>query len=279
LYNSDNHELVIPTGSSRPAGTYTNIIFNNNSQLTGIGEGGLTIPGVVKYKKTFAPMQWYAVGFPFALANSWSDFTDNPYLSIWNNSEGDFWVKSYDGVNNKFEYSTEMMANTGYIIQFPNAFTGKEVIFTSETGVTLKNITEGNLDEALALADNGYFLVANPSVSDLELSASAANKYYIYNSSTNNFGLLQSGSATVKPFESFVVAKGIESSVLRSSLNIQEVTALEQLQWNDPVVRTEYYNLQGMKVLSPAKNGLYIVKKTHTSGKTSTIKRIYPSNK
>jgi hypothetical protein len=245
--------------------------------LTGIGEGGLTIPGVVKYKKTFTPKQWYAVGFPFAPASYWGDFTENPDLYIWNDTDenGDFWVKSYNGTANSFEYSTEMAAGTGYIIQFPEDFTEKEVIFTSAQGVTLKNITETDLDNTLALAESGYYLLANPSVNNLELST--ANKYYIYNGS-NCFVLLQSGSATVKPFESFVVAKGITGE-LRASLDIQTVTALEQLQWNDPVVRTEYYNLQGMKVLSPAKNDLYIVKTTHASGKTSAIKRIYPSNK
>jgi hypothetical protein len=82
------------------------------------------------------------------------------------------------------------------------------------------------------------------------------------------------GTATIKPFESFVVANSVQGT-LKSSLNIEgTTTALEQFHWNDPVVRTEYYDLTGQKVQLPVKNSLYVVKKTRSSGKTDTVKMI-----
>jgi hypothetical protein len=41
---------------------------------------------------------------------------------------------------------------------------------------------------------------------------------------------------------------------------------------NDPVVATQYYNLQGAKVSQPQSNGLYIVKQIHASDKVSVKK-------
>jgi hypothetical protein len=258
--------------ATRSASEYTSdygdIIFEAGGQLTGIGSEGLTAKGVVKYKNTFTPKEWYAVGFPFAPVSYWGAFEENLDLYIWNGTFGDFWVKDYDG--EAFDYSAEIEAGQGYIVQFPEDFTDTEVVFTSETGVILKNVTENDLDATLAFSEsNRYYLVANPSVVNLTLSA--ANKYYIYNGS-DRFNLLTEGTATLKPFESFVVANGVAQSALKASLNIDNETALEQLQWNDPVVRTEYYNLQGLKIQRPAENTLYIVKKTHFSGKTDTVK-------
>jgi outer membrane protein assembly factor BamB len=268
------HSIDFIVNSTCPANDYTlnygNIIFEADGQLTGIGSEGLTVNGLVKYRNTFTPKQWYAVGFPFAPASYWGDFTENADLYIWNGTYGDFWVKDYDG--NTFNDSQTMEAGKGYIIQFPNDFNDAEVVFTSETGVSLKNITENDLDAALALAEsNHYYLVANPSANNLTLST--ANKYYIYNG-IDNFNLLASGTVTVKPFESFVVANGVAQNSLRSSLSVDNVTALEPLHLNDPVVGTEYYNLQGQKVQYPVRNNLYIVKKTHSSGKTDTVKII-----
>jgi outer membrane protein assembly factor BamB len=261
---------------TRPASEYTlnygNIVFESDGQLTNIDNSGLTVNGVVKYRKTFTPKQWYAVGFPFAPASYWGDFPENSDLYIWDSTFGDFWVKDYNG--EAFNYCSAMEAGTGYIVQFPDDFENTEVVVTSEAGVTLKNITESDLDVALSLAEsNRYYLVANPSVGNLTLST--PDKYYIYNG-TSRFELLTSGMATVKPFESFVVANGVAENVLKTGLNVEETpTALEAIRLTDPVVRKEYYNLQGLKVQRPAKNALYIVTKIHSSGKTDTVKTIY----
>jgi hypothetical protein len=253
---SPDFDFIINT--TRPASEYTSIygdiIFEAGGQLTGIGNEGLTVNGLVKYRRVFTPWQWYAVGFPFAPASYPSEFG----------------VKAYNG--NAFDDSEEINAGEGYIIQFPDDFEDTEVVFTSETGVTLKNLTEDDLDAALALAEsNHYYLVANPSVNNLTLST--ADKYYIYNGS-DSFHLLTSGTATVKPFESFVVANDVAQNLLEPYLNIDNATALEPLHLNDPVIHTEYYNLQGQKVQYPVRNSLYIVKKTHSSGQVDTVKII-----
>ncbi|MDR2476135.1 MAG: hypothetical protein LBD45_09805 [Bacteroidales bacterium] len=44
---------------------------------------------------------------------------------------------------------------------------------------------------------------------------------------------------------------------------------------DDPVVYTEYYNLQGQKVMQPLDKGFYLVKKTHESKNVSVEKIIY----
>jgi hypothetical protein len=272
-FTTDNRAIFIVNTICSATGYtsgYGDIIFESDGQLTDINSSGLTVNGVVKYKKTFIPKQWYAVGFPFAPESYWGDFEENPDLYIWNGTYGDFWVKDYSG--EAFNDSQTMEAGIGYIVQFPDDFEDVEVIFTSDEGVILKNITENDLDAVLALSEsNRYYLVANPSVSNLTLSAT--DKYYIYDGS-DSFELLTSGTTTVKPFESFVVANGVAQNSLKASLNIDNVTALEQLHWNDPVVGTEYYNLQGQKVQCPIKNSLYIVKKIHASGKADTIKTV-----
>jgi hypothetical protein len=161
-------------------------------------------------------------------------------------------------------------ANAGYIIQFPTAFEGKEVTFISEDNPTLKNVTESGLN----FNATGYHLVANPSVKNLTLET--ANKYYIYNSETNNFALLQNGTAVIKPFEAFIVVNGVDASQLKSSLNIEEVTALESLNIiGDKVIKTEYYTLQGVKIQQPAVEGIYIVKKVYESQKAEVSKVFY----
>jgi len=44
------------------------------------------------------------------------------------------------------------------------------------------------------------------------------------------------------------------------------------------VIKTEYYNLQGVRVIEPVEKGIYIVKKTYDTGKVSVSKLIKTSN-
>jgi hypothetical protein len=261
-------------------GHYEDIIFQsdetNTAQLTGISAGGLTVNGVVKYVKTFLTKPvWYPTGFPFAMAEYWGDFTVDPQLYIYDEDEswGDFWVKSYTG--SAFAYSKTIEANTGYIVQFPSPFIGKEVTFISADAPTLNNVAAFGSP----LTSGTYTLVANPSVANLTLDAGDATyHYYIYNRSLNNFALLTAGTATIKPFESFVAVTGVLEGNLRSSLGVDEVTGLENIisnQGNDPVIGAHYYTLQGKEVQQPVNNGIYLVKNIHASGKTETTKTIY----
>jgi hypothetical protein len=51
-------------------------------------------------------------------------------------------------------------------------------------------------------------------------------------------------------------------------------SAIESVTVDDAVVRVEYYNLQGQKVIRPVE-GIYLVKKTHASNRVSVEKVIY----
>jgi hypothetical protein len=74
----------------------------------------------------------------------------------------------------------------------------------------------------------------------------------------------------VQAFESFVIATGIDAGNLRSSFSAEEATALPTISGDDPVVRTEYYNLQGVRVTSLRSSSPYIVKTITKSGKTAS---------
>ncbi|GHT08999.1 hypothetical protein FACS189426_06090 [Bacteroidia bacterium] len=278
--------LVIPADKTKSASAYVSgdIIFQSNEdeataeQFTGqltipVGTT-LTVTGVVKLEKTFKINTWYPIGFPFTMASYWGDFAENPELYIYDEgmSWGDFWVKSYNSDGDNFIYSDVINPNAGYILQFPSAFNGIKVTFISAEGQELKNIDETGLDAALSLSEEGYYLVANPSVNNLTLTT--LNKYYIYNRTTNNFALLTTGSAVIKPFEAFVVAHNI-IGMLRTSLGMDVATALENIRLNDHVIKTEYYTLQGIRVQQPTIPGIYIVKKVYASQETEITKTFY----
>ncbi|MDR0505289.1 MAG: hypothetical protein LBH32_00515 [Dysgonamonadaceae bacterium] len=272
------------TVNADEAGIFANIIFNSSESSTGqlvIPSGTMNVNGTVKLKKIFTVETWYPMGFPFAIENIYGDFQENPELYIYNpdGSEwGDFWVKSYNG--NTFEYSVEILPNTGYILQFPTDFEGVEVTFTSETNQVLKNLTESDL----SFANATYTLLANPSVANLALSAGNAlgYHYYIYNRAQNKFLLLASGTATIKPFESFIAVKGIEQSALKVSVNVEDAFGIDESvadDSNDPVIKTQYYTLDGIEIAKPQNTGIYIEKATRASHKIETSKIIYRKGK
>ena len=193
--------------------------------------------------------------------------------------DGDFWLQAYNGDDDIFEYISvnEMAANKGYVIQFPTYFNNKEISFVSSGTPLLKNTTSNTILSSFT----GYALVANPSLNNIssldEIAGAVNGAYYVYNSSAqnNNFGLVDNYySITLKPFESLGIAREY-SGPLRSSLGTEVITHLDRILENDPVIETQYYNLQGMRVISTdsASGGIYIVKKVFSSGKTSVTKQ------
>jgi hypothetical protein len=240
--------------------------------------------GVVKLTKTFTPLKWYPIGFPFAIdtdniyCNTCEDENDPPYLLAPSTDEasgdGDFWLKAYNGETNLFEYTQTIAANTGYIIEFPEYYDSDPitVTFTATGAPALANAAEADLSPA-----NGYNMIVNPSVGSLNLSA--ANQYYLYDGA--NFPLkTETGASVVKPFEAFVtIGSDITASgeTLRSSVGTgieidPPITGLTLTK--DVVIATEYYNLQGIKIQQPASNGIYMVKKKYASQKTEVTKII-----
>jgi hypothetical protein len=289
-------KITIPAGGSKTADYYisSDILFlsddtNGTGQLTGIPEGGLAVNGAVKLQKTFTEEQWYPVGFPFAIA-SVVDAADETALSAYDGTDddtgnGDYWIKTYNGATNLFEYpgaTAAIAAHTGYIIQFPDFYEGETpiaVIFTSTANPTLKNTTEPS-QTLTATADNhGYYLVANPSAANIA-SLNGADRYYKYDSETNNFALLDAETdIALKPFEAIVAVKQKDDSTpFRVSLGTGEDTTItgltEAVSSNDPVVETKYYNLQGIEIQKPAQTGIYVVKKIHASRKATVEKEL-----
>jgi hypothetical protein len=271
-------DFIIPSGGEKSAvdyslGGYSDIIFKSDDtdgtgRLTDISESGLTVDGIVKLEKIFTTKTWYPIGFPFEIDSIYGDFPTDPKLYIYDETEdyGDFWLQSYNGETDLFSYSSTLEENTGYGIQFPTAFENKKVTFFSENNPVLRNVEEGELSLSL-----GYHLIANPSVSNLTLGTE--NTYYLFGLDyENNFG---KGTGTVKPFESFVTAT---DGALRSSLGTGNVTGLGRIAsdtTNDPVVRTQYYTLQGKEIQQPVSEGVYIVKNTHASQQVKTTKIVY----
>jgi hypothetical protein len=252
---------------------YWNITFSSDAsgtaQLSNIPAEGITVGGVVKIKKTFTDAKWYAVGFPFAIAEIRSNHASYPVLSAWNGTEGDFWAKTYNGASDEFnDYAGSALPAGGYAIQFPPVLLNQEITFVSAPDVILNNSSQWNV------AASGYKLAANPSVANTTVSASDADKYYILDlNKPANFGLLTAGTHDLQPFESVVVANGIETAALRSSLNIETITGIHETPASDAIKEVRYYNLQGLEIPATAHSaGVVIVKTVYQSGAVSLSK-------
>ena len=253
-------------------GGYGDIIFQSDDSNTGqltITGGSLNLTGAAKIQKTFGAKKWYALGFPFNIAAIYSDNASYPNLTSWNGSVGDFWLRTYDGTNDKFDELPGASALTtgGYAFQVPNSLVNHEITFVSAPNVTLSNSGFGG--------GSGYALTNNPSVANLTIANTPPDYFYVLEATgqPGNFGLL-AAAYDLKPFESVVVAKGITGN-LRAPMNVDVVTSLPALDLNgEKVVATEYYNLQGVKIAQPQSGSAYIIKSIYESGKTQVVKQI-----
>jgi len=276
------------SASEYTSGDYGDIIINSNDNSTGqltIPEGeNLTANGVVKFEKAFTAGQWYPIGFPFKIDSVHSDrenfnkdllvtYKWGDYGSI--GDRGDYYLKFYEGDGNKDQFShytpggSPTIEKGGYILQVPPALDGATFTFTSEPNITLSNSNE--IDKS----SGEYLLAYNPSVANSTVTNSPD---YFYAFKGVNFERISS-SYQLKPFESVVVASGIAPEALRSSLNIDVVTAIPSPDLsNDKPVATEYYNLLGVKVALPVKGNIYLVKTIFESGKTSVVKQFITYN-
>jgi hypothetical protein len=231
------------------------------------------LSGIPEFNYTMAvtPKQWYPMGFPFDLSNVIGHLSNGDLknqLKVYdgtddNDGNGDFWVKSYNG--NAFAYSSAIEEEESYIIQFPNAFEDAKVTFVSGENP--------DITKTYTSPSDGYVLVSNPSIENLELSAD--DHCYIYNPETNAFNLLENEeTATIKPFGAFIVA-GTNVELPLKSISVVDIeTGLNNIQAGDSVTTTSYYTLQGVQVAQPIENGIYIQKKTHASKRVSASKII-----
>jgi hypothetical protein len=266
--------------------SYTDIVFNEGSQLTGIAPEGLNVNGVVKVKKTFAKDGWYAIGFPFDINNvscdvdiAGDDNYDKNELKTYNpnggsGNLGDYWLKYYDG--SAFVYYADGSTNIaagGYALQVPDVLDGATFTFTSANGITISNSSN------FAISPDAYAHVSNPSVANTSISPlDVIGTYYIFGinpAARADFGRLTVENAALKtalaPFESVIIANG--NTPLLSSLNIDNLTALPKIDLSgEKIIAVEYYNLQGQKIEQLQDNSVYIMKSVYESGKTVVSK-------
>jgi hypothetical protein len=291
-------EFVIAAGASESATDYitspwyTNIVIESNGTTTGqlTGAENLTVNGVVKLVKTFPVKQWYTIGFPFALASITADWDatapGEETLTAWNDTDGDFWLKTVNPDASGFTQATDIVANTGYIIQFPDdseigAIVGKPVTFTSVLNPVL---AANHTVLTQKLASSNYTLEVNPGLQNVS-SYSGFKGYYEHSTNGSSFLAGQNTdnriNSGLQPFEALLVAGSELSTPLRSIVGVEDgnvVTRLDTPQSNDPIVATKYYNLQGQPAgadnYSPVQAGIYIIKQIHASGKITTARQL-----
>jgi hypothetical protein len=250
---------------------------------------------VVKVVKTFDTDQWYPIGFPFNIDNISIKQGTNAYTgAIYDHNNGDnvssspsniasattdnIYLATYDGAADKFKFAGELSQNTGYVIAVPNGGFEGGNISSGTVEVTFTSVNPTLNSTGVTTIANGYNLVASPHLIDAT-SLQGANDYYQYNySGSANFGRVNEGelSTALKPFEAIVTYKGDTGETMRSSLNIggtDVVTALPGIA-KDPVVETQYYNLQGMKTAQPQRNQIYLIKSIYRSGVVNVSKSI-----
>ncbi|MDR1739041.1 MAG: DUF5123 domain-containing protein [Candidatus Symbiothrix sp.] len=296
-------EFEIPANDTKSYDDYTseynNIIFYSNDntgtgQLTGASAS--PVNGVVKVVKTFATDKWYPIGFPFnidkiSINNGTTTHVGIPYIGMetvpadpddFVDADNDdsvtdnFFLAEYDGDNDEFEFTQTFTQNKGYVIEFPESEFGVEPVLVTFTSTANPSLTStGSVS-----VESGYSLVANPGVANAAGSVfNGASYFYEYDLDDQHFDRVNGGislSTDIKPFEALVVTA--ESSNLRSSIGIgatETPVALPAVITKDPVVKTEYYNLQGQKYSISPKNGIsagtpYIVKEVHQSGKVTS---------
>ncbi|GHU67367.1 hypothetical protein FACS189413_02000 [Bacteroidia bacterium] len=258
----------IPADASRSVSEYSpgaDVVFHENSQLTGIPAGGLPVSGKVIYKRTFAPLQWHTIGFPFPVSDVYVDaFKDDPdggHVVAWSGATGDYLLKEYLGEAD-FRFTQTWTAGKGYIIQFPSDFQDKEVSFISTENPTLYNTAN-----PVPGISTGYSLIANPSVANTNTTQAGggitgAEHYYVFGlEKENHFGLFDiEASFALKPFEAVIVTKGVTQ--LRSSIAVDAdiATQIPSLENRESLEPPRYYNLQGIEIKTLQKGNVYIVR-------------------
>jgi M6 family metalloprotease-like protein len=235
------------------------------------------VNGHIRVVKTVESKKWYSMGFPFDVANVYSE--THGFLSAWDTADGDYWLKTYNPAGGTeedggFEYADLIEAGQGYIIQFPEALTDKVVTFISELSPKLKS---GVSEDDLAV-ETDYSFVANPLTGELPLAPQRG--YYVYDQSENRFLRLESNDYTLSPFEGVIVlTRNFSEGSFRSAIGTDGSNGAtgEELiptDANDPVIATRYYNLQGIEISRPLERNFYIVRQIHQSGKEETKKII-----
>ncbi|MDR0863932.1 MAG: leucine-rich repeat domain-containing protein [Candidatus Symbiothrix sp.] len=284
---TETTDVIIPAGAAAyptvPAGTtVAKLTFESGASAD--LSGTLIATNGVSVDYTVTNGRWYSIGFPFAIEkvyshlyeeNEWDPYELDAYdPESTGTYKGDYWLKEYTpGGTELFQYRSAIVANKGYIVQFPDWFDGTKISFISaSTSVTLSNTG------ALPFASN-HQLVANPRLSSLSLNSAddAAKHHYTHHAGENKYNLLD-GTYELAPFEAAITLLEPNPSLVPASITIEaNTTGIKHPAGvaNDPVIATHYYTLQGTEVSKPVENGIYLVKKVHESKKAEVVKIIY----
>jgi lysophospholipase L1-like esterase len=300
-------EIIVEPDATVDISTHTgypgDIIFRSNDTGTGQLSGAATFTplGKVKLVKTFTTNQWYPIGFPFEIDNDditikygttavvsgviYNGDTDEHDFTNSASKDCNFFVKKYNATSNRFIFDNTIVADTGYIVEFPagefdNAET-VEVTFVSESS---PEISIGATGASIPSANSNLSLVVNSNVSNITGIGGAMDYYqYNYSASDPRFTRIGSGSTVtlstpLKPFEAIIAVKtDTPAGDFRSSIGDGSggFTSLETLPGVEEPLEVRYYTLQGIYIHSPENDGVYIVKKVYDSGKTDVSKIVY----
>jgi hypothetical protein len=261
------------------SGDYSDIVISSDAsgnvgQFT-VSSTAFQPVGAVIYKKVIAAKQWYPIGFPYVLSGIYYDDPDgreslNAYVE---GTGGDYWLKSCTTTTAAFAYTTTWTAGQGYAIQFPTALVGAEIVFVSEDSPVLTN-------SSTITAGSAYQLLAAPVLNTIDdvpafVGALPSNCYLYLFDGDKGFKLYESGSASIQPFESFVVINTGAGGALKS-ISIEDsegqTTGVGQVSVYGKLISEKYYTLQGVEVLRPVRGGIYIVKRMYDSNQVETKK-------
>ncbi|MDH8701497.1 hypothetical protein M2138_000843 [Dysgonomonadaceae bacterium PH5-43] len=273
--------IIIPANTSNvvtiPSGiTIAGLTMKEGAKA--ILDGSINISENIKVEVSPVADRWYPVGFPFEISGAYYYGFDegeellNPYKV---EEGGDYWLKEYLSSDDKFEYTQNYSAGNGYIVQYPEYFSTATlpVIYTSASDITLKVSSEAKI---VPSTENTYELKANPTLNTITVKSENGTYYYKYEATNNIFRRVENdATAEIDPFESVVVVKN--ASLLKSIISDGDLTNLEDVNVsNDEVVRTQYFNLQGVEIKRPSNSssGVFIIKQTMNSGIINTIKII-----
>ena len=197
---------------------------------------------------------WNTIMLPFDVA----EVTANGTAIDWFHSSSDtgkqFWVKKFvgDGVSTvDFDFTTEMKANTPYIVAFPGDHWGEAYNLSGKTikFIGNNNVTVHQGGTLSTVTGTNYRFIGN-TVQD-----NTANIYGI-NGEGSSFVLKSTGGSA--PFRAYFKPGIFDSSVTSLGIgNGGNTTGIVEMKNERRVDSDNYYNLNGQRVSQPSK-GLYI---------------------
>ncbi len=196
---------------------------------------------------------WNTIMLPFDVA----EVTANGTAIDWFHSSSDtgkqFWVKKFvgDGVSTvDFDFTSEMKANTPYIVAFPGDHWGEAYNLSGKTIKFIGNNVTVHQGGTLSTVTGANYRFIGNTVQD-----NTANIYGINDAGSSFVLKLTGGSA---PFRAYFKPGIFDSSVTSLGIgNGGSTTGIVEMKNERRVDSDNYYNLNGQRVSQPSK-GLYI---------------------